>query len=67
MSSVPKKADKLNLSLSSNVTITSDLGHHLELEFSSSNMQFAILSEQKRSDCHEIKNEHNRLSLGFKG
>ena len=36
-----------------NVAIDFDLGHDLDLDFSRSNIQFA-LSQQKWMDCHEM-------------
>ena len=49
----------------SNVTIGFDFGHDLDLEFSRSNMEFAIVS-QKWSDCHETKSKHTDWTLGLK-
>ena len=59
---------KTNISIelkASNVTIRFDLGHDLDLEFSRSNMEFAI-SQPKWCDCHETKSKYIDWTSGLK-
>ena len=49
----------------SNMTIGFDLGHDLDLEFSRSNIEFAI-SQSKMCDCHEMKSKHIDWTQGLK-
>ena len=59
---------KANISIelwTSNMTIGFDLGHDLDLEYSKSKMEFSI-SQQKWSNCHELKSKYIKWTLSLK-